>query len=413
MKIVILTQCYPPEVGGAQVLLCSFASELKLRGHDVRVVTAMPNYPTGRIFDGYRGRLIFEETLNGVPLFRTWVFPSQSASLIPRLISYLSFCLTSFLSFFWMGKPDVIFVDSPPLFLAVTALLLARMKGARWVMNVADLWPDSLAASGLVKSSFLFWMAGLLERFLYWSADWVGAVTEGIRKVLIEEKTISPNKILFLPTGVDMDLFRPQVADQKLLDQQGLREKSIFIYAGLMGYAQGLPVLLDAAQELQNRPDIALVFIGDGPVKKQLIAQRDRLGLSNVIFFDPVPLTEMPRWWSVATAAIVPLKDHIVHLGARPSKTFPPLACAVPVIYSGSGEMADILAQADAGLVVPPELAKPLAESIVRLADDPALARKLGENGRRLCEEEFGWEKVVRRWLTAMAESQGAPFLST
>jgi colanic acid biosynthesis glycosyl transferase WcaI len=403
MKIVILTQCYPPEVGGAQVLLSSFASELKQQGHEVRVVTAMPNYPTGRIFDGYRGRWIVKETLDGIPLFRTWVYPSQSASLIPRLTSYLSFCMTSLLSFFWMGKPDVLFVDSPPLFLAVTAMIVAWLKGARWVMNVSDLWPDSLAASGLIKANILFEMARVLEAFLYKSADWVGAVTDGIRTVLLEEKKVPPSKILFLPTGVDMNLFQPRGTDEKLLEQHQLEGKSVFIYAGLMGYAQGLPLLLEAADVLRSRQDIAIVFIGDGPVKNELKAQRDRMGLSNVIFSDPIPLTEMPRWWSVARAALVPLKDHVIHLGARPSKTLPPLASGVPVIYSGEGEMADILADAQAGIVVPPEQLQPLVDSMVRLADDVALARTLGENGRRLCEEEFDWTKLVRHWLTSIS----------
>lgn len=403
MKIVILTQCYPPEVGGAQVLLSCFASELRQQGHDVRVVTAMPNYPTGRIFDGYRMRLIVRETRNDIPLFRTWVFPSQSASLIPRLTSYLSFCLSSFLSFFWMGKPDVIFVDSPPLFLALTALVLAKLKGARWVMNVADLWPDSLAVSGLIKSGLLLRTATFLEMFLYKSADWVGAVTEGIRNVLIEEKKLPPEKVLFLPTGVDMNLFQPRTVDERLLDEFKLRGKSLFVYAGLMGYAQGLPLLLEAAAALRDRPDIAIVFVGDGPVRGELQARTNRMGLTNVIFLDPVPLEQMPRWWSISRAALVPLKDHVIHLGARPSKTLPPLASGVPVIYSGRGEMAEIISDANAGIVVPPEQVAPLVQSIVQLADNADLARQLGENGRRLCEQEFDWTMVVQRWLAAMA----------
>jgi glycosyltransferase involved in cell wall biosynthesis len=403
LKFVLLTQYYPPEVGGAQVLMGSLAAELKRQGHDVRVVTALPNYPTGRVFDGYRGRISAREVRDGIPVFRSWVYPAQSASMIPRLMNYFSFCLSSLLALFWMGKPDVIFVDSPPLFLALNALFLARLKGARWVMNISDLWPDAVAESGLVSSGFLIEMARKLERFLYKHADFVGTVTEGIHKILLENKGVPERKILFLPIGVDTHLFQPRAADQTLLQQHELSDKSVFIYAGTLGHAQGLPLLLDAADELRNRKDIAMVFVGDGPVKMELKAQRDQRGLSSVLFAEPVPLTEMPRWWSVARGALVTLKDHAVHQGARPSKSLPAMASGIPVIFSGRGEMARILSDAQAGMVVPPEQTKPLVESILRLTDDIALAHKLGENGRRLCEEQFSWQKVVQRWLEDIA----------
>jgi colanic acid biosynthesis glycosyl transferase WcaI len=399
LKFVLLTQYYPPEFGGAPVLLGSLAAEFKRQGHDVRVVTALPNYPTGRIFDGYRGRYFVHEIRDGIPVFRSWVYPAQSASLIPRLMNYLTFCFTSLFAFFWMGKPDVIFVDSPPMFLALTALLMARLKGAYWVMNISDLWPDAVAESGLVHSGSLLQMARWLERFLYKSADFVCTVTEGIQRILLEEKDVPRNKVLFLPIGVDTHLFQPRVADQMLLEQHNLVDKSVFVYAGTLGHAQGLSLLLDAADALRNRQDIAVVFVGDGPVKTQLKTERDDRGLSNVVFAEPVPLTEMPRWWSIARGALVTLKDQAVHQTARPSKSLPALASGVPVIFSGRGEMACILSDAEAGMVVPPEQVRPLVESILRLTDDVSLARKLGENGRRLCEREFSWQIVVHRWL--------------
>ncbi len=380
--------------------MSSLAAELKRQGHDVRVVTALPNYPTGRIFDGYRGRLFVREVREDIPVFRSWVYPAGSARFVPRLTNYLTFCISSFMAFVWMGNPDIIFVDSPPLFLAVTAWLLAAMKRARWVMNVSDLWPDAVAESGLVNSPFLLRLARKLESFLYRHADFVGTVTEGIVKILREDKHVPPEKILFLPIGVDTQLFRPRLADEALLDEHQLAGRSVFIFAGTLGHAQGLPLLLDAADLLRERRDIALVLVGDGPVKSELRAQRDQRKLSAVFFIEPVALNEMPRWWSVARAALVPLKDHVVHQSARPSKALPAMASGVPVIFSGCGEMARIIANADAGMVVPPEQPKAMVECILRLTDDPSLARQLGENGRRLCEREFSWQTVVHRWLS-------------
>jgi colanic acid biosynthesis glycosyl transferase WcaI len=400
LKFVFLTQYYPPEVGGAQVLMASLAAEIKCRGHDVRVVTALPNYPTGRIFDGFRGRLFVREVRDGIPVFRSWVYAAQSARMIPRLFNYLSFCISSLLAFFWMGKPDIVFVDSPPIFLALTALLLARLKGARWVMNISDLWPDAIADSGLVDSAALLQVARRLESFLYRHADFVGTVTEGIGRILVEHKAVPEDKLLFLPIGVDTEMFQPRSADHALLETHKLVGKTVFIYAGTLGHAQGLPLLIEAADVLRARKDIALVFIGDGPVKNELRSLQAQHGLSSIVFAEPVPLSDMPRWWSVARGALVPLKDQQIHLSARPSKSLPPLASGVPVIYSGRGEMAHILSEAQAGLVVPPEQSEALAASILRLTDDSALAQKLGQNGRRLCELEYSWGHIVQRWLS-------------
>lgn len=404
MKIVLLTQYYPPEIGGAPVFLGSFAQELKRQGHDVKVVTALPNYPTGKIFHGFRGKLFVREVRDGVPVFRTWVYAAQSARMLPRLTNYFSFCISSLLAFAWMGKADVVFVDSPPLFLVLTALFIARLKGARCVMNVSDLWPDAVADSGLVQSSFLINQARKLEAFLYRASDFVGSVTEGICEILVKDKQVPRNKVLFLPIGVDTDLFRPTPPDPTLLEKYNLSGKKVFMYAGTLGHAYGLPLVLEAAACLKHRTDIAFLFVGDGPVKDQLRSEAATRGLSSVIFIGPVPLNEMPRWWSLSRGALVTLKDQPVHMSARPSKSLPPMASGIPVIFSGIGEMGRIIAKAEAGLVLPPEKVQPLVESILRLTDDTALALELGQNGRRLCVQELSWQTVVQRWLNNLSE---------
>jgi colanic acid biosynthesis glycosyl transferase WcaI len=399
MKFVLLTQYYPPEVGGAQVLMSSLACELQRQGHDVRVVSALPNYPTGRIFVGYRGRVSLREVRDGIPVFRSWVYPAQSANLLPRLTNYFTFCISSFLAFFWMGKPDIIFVDSPPLFLAFSALLMARLKGARWVMNISDLWPDAVAESGMVHSAALLQLAGTMERMLYRAADFVSMVTEGIYRILLHEKDVPENKLLFLPIGVDTQLFRPRAPDTSLLSKYDLSGKSVFLYAGTLGHAQGLPLLLDAADHIRDRKDIIIAFVGDGPVKSQLLEQSRRRQLLNVLFIDAVPLSEMPRWWSISKAALVTLKDQAVHQSARPSKCLPALSSGVPVIFSGSGEMAHIINGSNSGMVIAPEQVEPLVAAILQLANDSSIAHKLGENGRTLCVERLSWHFVVQQWL--------------
>jgi colanic acid biosynthesis glycosyl transferase WcaI len=412
MQFVLLTQYYPPEIGGAQVLLSTLACELRRYGHEVRVVTALPNYPTGRIFEGYRGRLIVYEEQDGVAVLRTWVYPAQSAKFGPRLANYLSFCATSFLTLPWIGKPDIIFVDSPPLLLPVTARWIAKLSGAQWIMNISDLWPDSAVEMGMIREGRLLRVAQHLEQRLYRRADFVSAVTDGIRSTLTNSKGVPEHKLLFLPIGVDTEIFKPRDPDIVLEKRYGLTGKRIFLFAGTLGHAQALPSVIEAADMLRDRPDIALVFVGDGPVKNELRASSQRRCLMNVHFVEPVPLGDMTNWWSIARAALVTLQDRPIFNGARPSKSLPALASGVPVIFAGRGEMAEILKKADAGLVEPPEHPGALADAIRRLADDEMLARKLGQNGRRLCETEFCWHTIVGRWLEDLKYKTLSPQVS-
>jgi glycosyltransferase involved in cell wall biosynthesis len=242
-------------------------------------------------------------------------------------------------------------------------------------------------------------LAMALERWAYRSAAFVVGVTEGICDRLVQQKGLQPSKVLFLPNGADTQLFSPRPPDGELAARLGLRGRKLFLFAGLHGHAQDLPTILDAAVQLGNRPDILIGFVGDGPVKQWALDEVQQRGLTNVFFDPPKPLEEMPRYWSLATAALVTLRDMPLFEGARPSKTFPPMASGVPVIFAGKGEMRDLLAGHQAGIVVPPEDGKALAAAIERLADDPSVASRLGENGRALVLERFSWQAIVTVWL--------------
>jgi len=202
---------------------------------------------------------------------------------------------------------------------------------------------------------------------------------------------------------VDTELFRPAPTDSSLLDQYKLAGKSVFTYAGTLGHSYGLPLILKAADRLRDRPDIAFVFIGDGPVREQLEVEAAELGLSSVTFVPPTPLRDMPRWWSLCRGSLVTLKDQPVHESARPSKSLPPMASGVPIVFSGLGEMGRIIKDGNSGIVVPAEQIEPFVEAIRLLADDPALARALGKNGRQLCEQKLNWHIVVRDWLCQLS----------
>jgi colanic acid biosynthesis glycosyl transferase WcaI len=368
------------------------ARELQRRGHQVDIVTAMPNYPKGEIFPGYRNRWLMRETVEGLPVTRTWIHAASGSRFVSRLAGYLSFAASSLPACLRARSPDLIFVESPPLFLGFTAWLASRLRRTRYIFNVSDLWPESAVQLGMVRNRTLIAAAQALERFCYRKAHRVCAVTEGIRDQIATVPGSAP--VLLLPNGADLRAFH-RIA--KPAPAGIVAGAATFMYAGTHGYAQGLDVVLDAARQLQDRGDIRFLFVGDGPEKPRL--QEAGESLTNVTFLDPVPASAMPELFSACRASIVPLRKLELFKGARPSKILPSLACETPVIYAGEGETAELIQKSSSGLVVTPECPRELAEALVKLAEDPALARRLGKSGRRLVEARFSWEAIVGRWL--------------
>ncbi len=397
MRILLLTQYYPPEIGASQTRLSAVARHLQALGHSVEVVTALPNHLKGRIFPEYEGRFYVREEIDGIPVHRVWMYAATGAG-IKRLVSYLSFMITCLYGLARSIKPDYLFVESPPLFLSLPAFIASRIWGVPFIFNVADLWPDSARDLGVVQNRVVLRLAYDFEMWTYRKAEIVNAVTEGIRNTLVTAKDVQPQKVAFLPNGVDVDLFRPMAPDPGLQRRFDCEDRSVFLYAGTHGYAQGLPVVLEAASQLRNQP-IVFVFVGDGPVKSELLRMKTQLQLSNVVFEDPKPLERMPAYYSISTASIVPLRDVPLFDGARPSKLFPSLGSGVPVIYAGKGEGARLIEATESGIVVPPEDADALATAVMKLACDQKLSRELGVNARKYVVENMAWPSIIDNWL--------------
>lgn len=407
MRFLFLTQYYTPEIGAPQVRLAAVVKELRKLNHEVEIVTALPNYPGGQIIPEYRGRFYVCEQQDGVRIHRVWLYAATGAGL-KRIMNYGSFTITSSWGLLQAQRPDYIFVESPPLFLSIPSVIANWFWKSKIIFNVADLWPDSIRDLGLMRDGAVLQMAGALEKWSYRTADKVNAVTEGILSTLEKEKLVPKKKILFLPNGVDINLFRPATPDTALARQLGFENKKVFLYAGTLGYAQGLDIVLDAAARLKHRSDIIFVFIGDGSEKSRLREMARNYHLDNVVFLNPKPVECVAKLYSLATAGLATLKDIPLFDGARPSKVFPALASGVPVLYSGAGEGANLINQAQAGIVVPPENAPAFTDAVLRLADNPELAKKLGGNGRACVEENFSWPVLIHDWLNQLVEDNPA-----
>jgi glycosyltransferase involved in cell wall biosynthesis len=408
VKFLILTQFFTPEIGASQVRLGYLCRELAAAGHEVQIVTGMPHHPAGRIFAEYRGRFYLRDEWEGSTVHRVWLY-AASGSNLKRLLSYASFVLTCLFGMARAEKPDYIFVDSPPLFLGVSGWLAAKWWSVPLIFNVADLWPDSVRDLGVMKDGALVNFAYALERWIYRHSAVVTAVTEGIRDSLLNVKMIPPEKVLFLPNGVDTSLFRPCAPDQGLKDRLGLTGKQIILYAGNHGYAGAVETVLYAAERLRLDTSYHFLLVGEGPEKRKLIELAANLGLKNVTFHPQVPLDAVPAFVSISELAVITLRKSQVMAGARPAKTFVMMAGGKPIVMAAEGEAARLIQSAGAGIVVPPEAHESLADAIRTLLSHSSIAAEMGASGRKYVELNFQWSSLVRNWIAQLSKTSFRP----
>lgn len=396
MRIIYLCQHFPPEIGAPQTRVYEVSKELIKRGHQVEVLTAFPHHPHGIIPEEYRRKFYIYEELDGIPVHRSWIYPSKKGSFWKRLFSYFSFTISSFYSIIKSKKTDIIICNSPPLFLGITGFVGSKIKRAKFVFNVADIWPESAVELGILTNKSFIKMASKLEVFLYKRSWKIATATEGIKEYMVE-KGKEASDVFVLPNGVNTELFQPLPRDKKLMKELKITGKTIFTYAGTLGHAQGLDSILKAAAMLSDKdPNAHFLFVGDGQETENLMSMADDLNLKNVTFYGSVPMNRMPDIFSITDFSIVSLRDIELFHGARPSKIFPALSTGTPVLYCGVGESVEILEKNNCGKVAAPENPKAIADAISELMTITMEEYQLlSNNGRKLALEMFSWESIV------------------
>lgn len=408
MNILLLTQYYTPEVGAAQARLEALSQELIKSGHGLEVLTAMPNYPHGRIFDGYQS-FAMTERLGKILVRRFWVYASQGKGL-GRLFNYLSFTMTCFFAIFQKRKPDLIFVNSGPLFLGIPGVFFSWWYSCPLVFNVSDLWPRSVEhlASSLSGRIFIRWSEAL-ESWIYKKSDFINAITEGVQKILIEEKKVPAEKILFLPNGVDLGLFSSAGLSAKareLKRKMGLEDHFIFIYPGNHGFAHALEFVLEAA-ELVSEAKVHFFFIGGGSEKPRLQEMALAKGLTNVTFHEPVPMAELPAYLLMADAGLVHLKNSPLAEETRPAKLFPLMAAKLPILFCGFGEGRGLLQKQQGEWIVDPERPDLMAEKIMEMMNQREKLKLAGEENYRLVKSQFSTSTLIQNWFKRLQHLMG------
>ena len=409
MRIVILTQNFPPEVGATASRLYKMTTKLAERGHRVTVISAMPNYPTGRIFDGYRGKIRMEDEVDGVRVIRTWIFPSKSSNSLFRLMSYASFALSSLLLGMWgLGRQDVALFDTPPLPIVPTGLAIGRITGARTVMNVSDIWPEMATQLGYPMGRLSLWMLERLESLGYGRSDLVTATTEAARERI--SRRFPEVRTSVISNGADLKMFHPSKESQEVKESLGVHSTDLLVgYFGLHGLFQGLDVVVEAAERLMGHPTIRFVMVGDGPCKEALIESSERKGLQNLRFVDLVEQEHIPSFLASCDVALVPLAAEFP--GTMPSKVYESLASGVPVVISSGSEGAKLVDEGNAGRTFRPGDSKELAEVLTELDADRERLRQMSSNCRALAKQ-FDYDRIAdetEATLRAVADRASIP----
>jgi len=409
VKILYVSQYFPPEMGAPAARAAELAQHWAQVGHQVSVLTGFPNHPTGVVPEEWRPRLrrlIYREKVNGVDLFRTWLWPLPNRKAHERVRNYASFFVSAALRGLTLPRPDVIIATSPQLLVGLAGWWLAFTRQVPFVFEVRDLWPESLAAVGVGdEDSLLHHALGAVAGFLYQRADRIVVVTPAFRRHLIERWRVPPGKISVVENGVETDLFAPlpQAANERLRQNLSAAGKFLVCYAGTMGMAHGLETLLDAASQLQHRnPQVVFLLVGEGAEKERIKALAQSRGLVNVHFLDQQPREKLPAFISASDACLVLLKKTEVFKTVIPTKMLEFMSSARPVILGVDGQAREIIEQAGAGLAIEPENADALAQAIQHLAANRELASVLGQKGREHILRHFSRGRTAEKYIQVL-----------
>lgn len=405
MHILFLTDNFPPEINAPASRTHEHAREWVKLGHAVTVITCAPNFPKGRVYDGYQNKFWQVEDIDGIRVIRVWSYITANEGFAKRILDYVSFMITSFLASFIVRKVDVVVGTSPQFFTAISAWMVSGFKRKPFVFELRDLWPESIRAVGAMQESKILDAFEKLELFLYRRADAIISVTNSFKENLIG-RGIDGSKIHVITNGVDSSKFAPQEKDSELVEELGLQGKFIAGYIGTHGMAHALDALLQSAKITQERSQnnqIHYLFLGGGAEKAKLQNLAAELQLRNVTFVDSVPKSDVARYWSILDVSIVHLRKTDLFKTVIPSKIFECMGMGIPILHGVEGESADIVANSGAGKLVEPENAEDIASNLMGLSSDPDALASMSKNGV-IASSEFDRKSLSENMLVFLED---------
>jgi glycosyltransferase involved in cell wall biosynthesis len=402
MRVLFLSHYFPPEVNAPASRTYEHCKQWVKDGHEVTVVTCAPNHPRGKVYEGYRNRLFQREKNDGIQVIRVWTYVTANEGFLKRTLNYVSFMVSSILIMPWLSKADVVVTTSPQFFNGLAGYFVSRLKRTPWVLEIRDLWPESILVVGAIRNKIIIRLLEWVELFAYRQADRIVPVTDAFKRYMVG-KGISAEKIEVIKNGVDLSFFKQVAGPNPIAMELGLQGKFVASYFGTHGMAHCLETVLYAARELKEQKDIVFLLVGDGAERRRLVAMRDEMALHNVIMLDQQPKEKMPYLWALSDVSLVLLKKSKLFTTVIPSKIFESMAMEKPIILGVEGESAEIIKAADAGFCIEPENKRELAERVLELYKNGDVAVRLGENGRRHVAKHYDRTVLARRYESLLS----------
>jgi len=405
LRILIIHQYFlgARDPGGSR--FNQFARYWVEAGHEVTVLAGTVHYATGRQAPEYRGRfLVREAAAGGVHVIRCHVSEQYNVSFVGRAWAYLSFAVSSL----WAGltavpRPDIVIATSPPLTVALTAILLRFFAGVPYVFEVRDLWPESAIDAGVVRGRLMKAAGYAMEWLAYRGARHINALTPAFEQVLATRKKVPRGRLSMIPNGADLDLLAPGPKENRVRRDLGLEGKFVVTYVGAHGVANRLGQLLDAAERLRGDPDVAFLLVGDGMEKPMLRQEAERRGLANVRFVDSVPKGEIGQYINAADVCTAILQDSPVFRTVYPNKLFDYMTCGRPILVCIDGAARRLVEEAGAGVFAPPTDPDAIAARIRELKADPERREAMGRSGRRFVETHYDRRDLAAKYERLLA----------
>lgn len=385
MRILFLTENFPPESNASATRIFERALYWVKWGHEVTVLTSAPNFPEGKLFPGYENRWRQVEMMQGIRVVRVKTYIARNEGFAKRILDFTSYMCTAAFFGLFEKKPDVIVANSPQFFTAVAGWLLSAVRRVPFVFEVADLWPASIRAVGAMRDNVLLDWLEKLELFLYRRSSAVVALTRAFKEDLVS-RGIHPGKIAVVINGVDLPRYNPRPRDEALEQSLALGGKFVVGYIGTHGMAHGLMNVIETADLLRHDDRIRFLFVGTGAERTDLMREAERRGLTNVVFVGRQPKEDMPRYWSLCNMALIHLKDDPVFRSVIPSKIFEAMGMGLPLIMvAPPGEGVDIVVREQAGIWVPAARPKDFADALTALRDSPTQVANLAAQSLAAC----------------------------
>jgi glycosyltransferase involved in cell wall biosynthesis len=391
-------------MGAPAARVSELARHWVANGHDVTVLTGFPNHPTGVLHPEYRAqfrRLVCREQVDGIKVIRTWLLPLPNRKPHERIINYSSFCVSAAATGSFIGRADVVIATSPQLLVGLSGWWISRIKRSRFVLEIRDLWPESLAAVGVGNSrSFLHRTLGGVAQFLYRASDHIVVVTPAFKEHICREWRIAEEKISVVPNGVETELFAPIGNNDSVRAALGLEGKFVVSYVGTLGMAHDLGTVLDAAAACrESMPEVEFLLVGEGADKERIGAEVRRRQLGNVHLLPQQERKNVPALVAASDVCLVTLKRSEVFKTVIPTKMLEFMACAKAIVLAVPGQASELLKAAGAGICVPPQDPVSMVAAIRRLRDDRDLCRSLGQNGRSYIVENLSRRQTAEIYL--------------